>query len=250
MEILSTFMPELWWLIPVITVVGLFRLFKPKIKGKSGEIAVEILLSRLDKSKYKVINNIMLNTRNRTSQIDHVIVSNYGLFVIETKNYSGSIYGKEVDYDWNLNGHTKINNPTKQNYGHVQVIKEALSEFKDINYIPIVVFTTNADLKVSTKTDVVYTTKLISTINKYNNQTISNSVKEAIYKKLVSLNIDNEENRKAHVQAIRKNVSENNNKVSKDICPKCGSQLVVRNGRYGKFKGCSGYPKCRFTAEV
>ncbi len=29
-------------------------------------------------------------------------------------------------------------------------------------------------------------------------------------------------------------------------CPECGSDLVIKQGRYGKFIGCSNYPKCRF----
>ncbi len=40
----------------------------------------------LDPPKYKAINVLMLKTEGKTSQIDHVVVSNYGVFVIETKN--------------------------------------------------------------------------------------------------------------------------------------------------------------------
>ncbi len=35
-----------------------------------------------------------------------------------------------------------------------------------------------------------------------------------------------------------------------EVCPKCKSQLVKRNGRYGPFYGCSNYPKCRYTRNV
>lgn len=51
-------------------------------------------------------------------------------------------------------------------------LKEVLKNLIDLNYISIVTFTTNADLKVTTKTDVIYTTKLLKTIGKYNNHTI------------------------------------------------------------------------------
>lgn len=33
-------------------------------------------------------------------------------------------------------------------------------------------------------------------------------------------------------------------------CPQCGNELVLRNGKYGMFYGCSGYPGCRFTKNV
>ena len=35
-----------------------------------------------------------------------------------------------------------------------------------------------------------------------------------------------------------------------NICPLCGEKLVIRNGRYGKFIGCSSYPKCKYTRTV
>ncbi|QAA33584.1 NERD domain-containing protein [Clostridium manihotivorum] len=244
---------ELWYLWALMILAGILSLFGPKIKGFFGEKSVAFLLSSLDESKYKVINNIMLKVGNKTTQIDHLIISNYGVFVIETKNYKGWITGNEFDDKWRQTIYKRkefLHNPIKQNYGHVQALKETLTEFKEVNYIPIVTFTTKADLKVKTKTPVVYTINLPKTIKAYKDETITNAMKEQIYNKLIGLNVDSQENRKAHVQAIHKNVSENKSKVNKDICPKCGSQLVVRNGKYGKFKGCSSYPKCRFTSEV
>lgn len=34
--------------------------------------------------------------------------------------------------------------------------------------------------------------------------------------------------------------------VEHGICPRCGGTLVLRNGKYGEFLGCSNYPKCKF----
>ncbi len=67
--------------------------------------------------------------------------------------------------------------------------------------------------------------------------------------KLISLNIDNKDNRKTHVQAIYNDIKEKNNKINNNICHKCGRELVIRKGKYGEFKGCSNFPKCRFTAK-
>lgn len=124
-----------------------------------------------------------------------------------------------------------------------------LSEYPDVNYLSIVAFTTKADLKVKTDTDVVHTVNLLKTIRKYNIESISDSVREHIYSKLLTLNMDNKENRKAHVQAIHNNLVDKGNKIDADICPKCGGNLVLRNGKYGQFKGCSNYPKCRFIVK-
>lgn len=239
-----------WYIWVLAIAVSILKLFLPKIKGYFGEKSVAFFLSRLDPEKYKVINNIMLQICGRTTQIDHVVVSNYGIFVIETKNYQGWIMGNEYDDNWTqviYKRKEKLQNPIKQNYGHIQALKEVLSEqYPDINYISIVAFTTKADLKVKTTTDVVYTVNLPRTIRKYTAETTSDSVKKQIYSQLCSLNIDNKENRKSHVQAIHNNLSEKNSKIDNNICPKCGGNLVLRNGKNGRFKGCDNFPKCRF----
>lgn len=194
----------------------------------------------------------MLQVGNKTTQIDHIVVSNYGIFVIETKNYKGWIMGNEYDEYWKqiiYKRKEKLYNPIKQNYGHIMALKGVLKNFSNLNYISIVTFTTNADIKVTTKTDVIYTTKLLKTIEKYNNHAISDENKEAIYMKLLSLNIDNKDNRKTHVQAIHNDIKEKNNKINNNLCPICGGELVTRYGKYGEFKGCSNFPKCRFTAK-
>lgn len=194
----------------------------------------------------------MLKIDGRTSQIDHVVVSNYGIFVIETKNYNGWILGNEYDDYWTqviYKRKEKLFNPIKQNYGHIQALKNVLSEYQELNYISIITFTTKADLKVKTKTNVVYTANLLKTIRKYDKETVSDSVKEKVYKKLLSLNIDDKEERTEHVRSIYKNINEKNRKITENICPRCGGTLVRKNGKYGSFTGCSNYPKCKFTVK-
>ena len=123
-----------------------------------------------------------------------------------------------------------------------------MKEFTDIKYFSIIVFTTKADLKVTTQTNVVYTTQLLKIIkNNSTIQTVSDTDKEKIYTKLLALNVDSKDNRKAHIQSIRNSLSETNINIEKNICPKCSGRLVLRNGKYGQFKGCNNFPKCKFT---
>ncbi|MBU3110170.1 NERD domain-containing protein [Clostridium lacusfryxellense] len=252
MEILFELSKKLWYLWVLVIGAGVLEIFMPKIKGFLGEKSVALLLSGLDKTKYKLINNIMLRVGDKTTQIDHVIVSNYGIFVIETKNYKGWIIGNEFNDNWKqviYKRKEKLQNPIKQNYGHIQALKEILNDFGDINYISIVAFTTRAELKVTSKTDVVYTINLPKTIKKYMSENITDLVKEDVYAKLISLNVDSKETRKTHVKAIHKTLAKKDIKVNRDICPKCGGKLILRNGKYGQFKGCSSFPKCRFIAK-
>lgn len=249
MEVIVELLIRFWYLWVLVIVVAILDLFMPRIKGFFGEKSVSFFLSRLNENKYMVINDIMLQVGSKTTQIDHVVVSSYGVFVIETKNYKGKIIGNEFDEYWkqkNYKPEKSMYNPIRQNYGHIQALKKILGDFPDVNYIPIVVFTINADLKVKSKTDVIYTINLLKTIKKYNKQTLRDSVKKQIYSKLISLSIDGKENRKAHIAQIQNQLIDNKNKISNDICPRCGGKLVVRKSKYGEFKGCSNYPKCRF----
>ena len=38
--------------------------------------------------------------------------------------------------------------------------------------------------------------------------------------------------------------------MKEEVCPQCQGKLVVRNGKFGKFIGCSNYPKCRYTKNI
>jgi hypothetical protein len=82
-------------LIVSILAIYFWKLNSPKIKGIIGEKSISSILYFLDKSKYKVINNIVLKKDTKTSQIDHIVISDFGIFVIETKNYKGWIIGHE-----------------------------------------------------------------------------------------------------------------------------------------------------------
>ncbi len=75
-------------LIILLVVIVLIVKFKsPNIKGNISERKVSKALNILDNNEYKVINNVMIRTERGTTQIDYVVISVYGIFVIETKNY-------------------------------------------------------------------------------------------------------------------------------------------------------------------
>lgn len=71
----------------------------PEHKGKEGELHVHRTLAQLP-SEYTVLDDVVLKTTRGTTQIDHVVVSKYGIFAIETKNYRGDIYGNDNRHQW------------------------------------------------------------------------------------------------------------------------------------------------------
>lgn len=160
-------------------------------KGKLGERSVAKKLKKLDKHKYKVINDVILKTSRGTSQIDHLVVSNYGIFVIETKNYQGWIVGSENTDNWQQIIYNKKNffrNPIKQNYGHIKAIEENLKLNNKIKYISIIVFMNGCDLKVNTTTPVLYEHDLLKQIYKYKKQLLSEEEVKNTYKMLLKAN--------------------------------------------------------------
>ena len=101
-------------------------------KGILGETVINIAMwLKLEKDVYHRLNNITLPLANGGStQIDHVIVSMYGIFVIETKNYKGWIFGSETQRQWTQsfpNGSKyKFQNPLRQNYLHIKTLADLL----------------------------------------------------------------------------------------------------------------------------
>ena len=236
-------------IIILIIIMLIIKFNGAKIKGNVGEKRVANILSTIDNTKYKVINNLMIRTERGTTQIDHVVISIYGIFVIETKNYKGLIFGSENDENWTqviYKNKGKFRNPIKQNYGHVLSIRERLSLDSSTNINPIVVFTNRATLKVNTKSPVMYDNNVIDYIRSCNSIVMSIDMVTRIYYDLLMFNIDSKDVRKEHVHNIKSNLSEREKKIQNNICPRCGKALVMRNGKNGSFIGCSGFPKCRF----
>ncbi len=94
-------MEVLFLIVAVVIIILLFRLIPSK--GKVGEKRVATILKRLPEDDYKVINDLLLSSNGYSTQIDHIVVSVYGIFVIETKFYQGWIYGGENSEYWTQN---------------------------------------------------------------------------------------------------------------------------------------------------
>jgi hypothetical protein len=192
----------------------------------------------------------MLQIGSKTTQIDHVVVSNYGIFVIETKNYKGWILGKEKDEYWTQNIYgrkNKFKNPIRQNYGHIKALEKLLDSFKEIPIISIVAFCGGCELKVKVnEAKVGYFSDVYKIIKLYTNEVVGIGIVNEICELITKNNIDGKDTRKEHIAAIEVQVYDINQKISNNICPECGGNLVLRNGKYGEFKGCSNFPKCRY----
>ncbi len=214
-----------------------------------GEFNVSVVLATLPKDEYQVINDIIIPSKYGTTQIDHVVVSIYGIFVIETKNYKGLIYGGEDAETWTKNmwgNKYSLRNPLKQNYGHVKSLQAILNIPKEM-FIPIVVFSNRAKLRVQTQETVINLWRLRSEIKKHKIPIIP-SGQLIDYRSSIELAaIDDKDIAKSHKANVRQNLNQRSQAIANGLCPRCGGYLVKRNGRYGNFYGCSNYPNCKFT---
>lgn len=238
-------------IISILAIVALFvfAIIWKRSKGKRGEKQVAALLSLLPKKEYRVINDLLLQSGGHSTQIDHVVVSVYGIFVIETKYYKGWIYGGENSEYWtqNIYGHkNQLRNPLWQNQGHIKAITHMLEDPGMIPIYNIVAFSRQATLKLDRSLPVMYWWQVVPYIKRHKDPAMSESYAEEIYNMLLTANVTDRDARKQHVQSVRQNQQRRNISVANGKCPRCGSNLVLRNGRYGKFYGCSNYPSCKY----
>jgi hypothetical protein len=120
---------------------------KPKVEstriGELGEHKINIQLDQLPKECQHLNDLLIPNSKSRTSysQIDHLIVTPYGIFVIETKNYNGEIKGTRENRTWSVGNRFKMYNPLMQNYGHIKAVEQQLADFINVKYISMISFT-------------------------------------------------------------------------------------------------------------
>lgn len=177
-------------------------------KGAIGEKVVAHKLSHLDKNKYKILHNVFLpSTHSGYSQIDHVIVSCFGIFCIETKAYTGIISGNANEKEWLQTIYQKKNtiyNPLWQNYSHVKTLETMISDgYPKANIIPIVVFTKTKRVYVQGSSSLCFVEDLLQKINNYNTETVTVSECDEIYERISRAHIHDKKLWESHVQRIR-----------------------------------------------
>ena len=238
----------------IIIILIVKTINHPEVKGLIGERRVESQLKKLPLEDYKILNNVMIKKKIGTSQIDHIVISQYGIFVIETKNYRGWIYGNENSDYWTQKFYkykNKFRNPIKQNWGHIYALKNMLTEYKDISFYPVIIFAGKAKLNINSTTYVIYPEILCETIMRHRgSKQLSSKEVEQIHDRLKDMNVEDEQIRMDHVDRIEWNKKIRKMKEKVLICPKCGGDLIKRKGRYGEFYGCKNFPKCRYKGHA
>lgn len=252
--------PIIFFGICIIIIIILLIIILSKInfdyifaRGKYGETCVANILSTLPQEEYFILNDIFLKNGDKTTQIDHIVVSVYGIFIIETKTYNGWIYGDSNKDYWtqNLWGNKyPLYNPIFQNEGHIRFLISNFKEIRDkqLSVFPIIVFVncTNFDIR-GNNGSVLPLRYLKDYILEFDQRKLAVEDCMNIVSKITEHNILDKDERLNHIQSVKQTIARYNDQITNGLCPRCGGQLILRNGKYGNFYGCSNFPKCRFT---
>ena len=254
-EALKTFW---WFIIPMLLMLFLaFRILLRSrwFKGVRGETSVKITAwLRLPSKTYHALHNVRLPTPDGTTQIDHIFVSCFGIFVVETKNMKGWIFGGENQKQWTkkiFKKSFKFQNPLHQNYKHVKALEASLDVPPEMIH-SVVVFVGDSTFKLPMPANVTCGGGYITYIKSFREPVLSEAqVQKAIAQIQSGRLTPSWETDRQHVHQL-KNRSDPN---AERKCPKCGKPMVLRTAKRGtnagnQFWGCSTYPKCRMMQNI
>ncbi len=146
-------------LVSILVAVIIRKRSWRKRKGREGEKIVARELSRLKRKDTVVLNDVLLPVSGgATSQIDHVVITTRGIFLIETKSHSGAIFGHEHSQYWvQYLGSQKrqVYNPLLQNKSHLRALQRILPDLDSSLFISMVVFTEATKLSVTAEDIIV-----------------------------------------------------------------------------------------------
>jgi len=199
------------WVFPIVVVVAVIFIKKrlPYWIGKRGEKFVTKNILQLDGAYYRVFEDLLLpsNGSLNTTQIDHVVVSNYGIFCIETKSYKGWIFGNAKDEYWTqiiYRYRKRFYNPLRQNYAHAKAIEELLKyKYPEAPIYSLVAFPDADKLKISGTDSVGFVRDVVEKINSYTKIVLSDIEKDEICKILMMADIKDKESRNFHDQGVK-----------------------------------------------
>ena len=250
--------------------------------GAYGEYLTYKYLSKLKGDKRFLFNCYIPKEDGTTSEIDVILIHNSGIYVFESKNYSGWIFGSETQGKWTQTlpagrySHKEhFLNPIIQNKSHIKHLKTYLGEDAGYPYHSIIVFSERCTLKDitlnSNEIKVIKRNHLRATVQniiKSSPTTLSAEQVDETYKLLFPFTQKTEEDKIIHIQNIQDAAFERSIKKydqqekiydaeqnSNPECPKCGAIMLLREATRGerkgqKFYGCSNFPNCKETINI
>lgn len=180
--------------IALVLIIWGIILQLPKTRGWAFEKTIGVLLSLLPKKDYTVMNDLYFRDGRSSCQIDHLVISPYGVFVIEAKNYLGVIAGDGRDRMLRrkvLGMNYKIRNPIDQNDWHIRYLIDHFPIIREhsASLIPLVVFNFSSFPRIkNAPCPVCKIQNLLKTIRSYKSFTLGDDLVYRFIKELKSKN--------------------------------------------------------------
>lgn len=181
-------------------------------KGARGEYRTSQFLEEAPFKKKMLFNVYIPNRSGAMTELDIIMITTKGIYVVENKNYSGWIFGDENSKNWceTIKGKKFFfYNPVKQNKSHIKNLEKVL-QIGDEKYISLIIFNANANLKkISTESKNLYVIasqqikKFFQEQNTLPDQLTSEEI-ETLYQKLLPGTQLSDEEKKQHVERIQK----------------------------------------------
>jgi hypothetical protein len=211
---------------------------------------------------------VTLPTEDGSTQIDHVVVSRFGVFVVETKNYGGWIFGKPRDKMWTQQIYRRkssFQNPLRQNYKHVRTLAE-LAELGDDALFSVIAFVGAAEFKTPMPDNVTGAAGCLAYIRARNREVLSEEQVARVCDRIAAGRLAptraTARAHAAHVRELhaRKQAPEPKpepqlTQPSAPACPRCGGKLDDYTFKTGAraglaFRGCVRFPACDYRVEL
>jgi restriction system protein len=221
------------------------------IKGYIGEIITAINLCLwLDSKVYVKFHNVIIPGENGTAQIDTVIISTFGVFIVETKNKKGWIFGSAQNASWTQVIYRRkytFQNPLRQTYRQKKVLAAFLGCSESQIY-DVVYFAGFCRFRTPMPKNVLGH-GLARYVKKFNIIRLSQEEFEELVLKMRNHIKNNTLRTSDHIRSLRTRFE------SATLCAKCGSRLNIRTSQQGpkagsQFLGCSKYPRCKYTRDL
>lgn len=273
--IIYPLLSQLWYLLPLLLLATIVK--TPWFKGMVGEWRINAGIRLfLDRREYRLLKDVTLPTPQGSTQIDHVIVSRFGVFVIETKNMKGWIFGDPKHKRWTQQLYRRrhgFQNPLHQNYLHVMTLKSLLG-LADHQLHSVICFIGGCTFKTPMP-DNVMNRGLIRHIKGKTTQVLTPAEVTRVVETIQQgRRAANWQTHRQHVAQLKARHHSAPHQPGANIaaplsqtghsspfeqaeattvtppCPRCGGTMVLRTARKGvnqgnPFWGCSHFPTCR-----
>ena len=233
------------------------RRMSPEEKGLLGERRLrQMLLEQLDQTQYRVLYDIMLPAEDdTTTQVDFIVVSQWGVFVIEAKNFDGWIFGNPFHKQWTTVRFKKkasFQNPLRQNYKHIATLAECLG-IPQHYFKTIVAFSAESEFKTDFPATVMHFGDVPAYIREQSTESLIHpgQIPEFVEVIMEWHNSLSDERKAAHVANLKQRLASKRGQPSPSTpppsCPNCGAPMVQRTRKSDKglFWGCPNFPACR-----